>query len=71
MSVGESTFDSFLQQLGDIDAAGDPQHGDGHGPGLGHVKQVVQQRLVLVRTETLEMVEDKQNWFTGGVSGFQ
>ena len=50
MSVGESTFDSFLQQLGDIDAAGDPQHGDGHGPGLGHVKQVVQQRLVLVRT---------------------
>ena len=50
MSVGESTFDSFLQQLGDIAAAGDPQHGDGHSPGLGHVKQVIQQCLFFVQT---------------------
>ena len=43
-------------------SAGKPHHSHGGLGGLGHVQQVVEQRLVLVVGEQVELVQDEQYW---------
>ena len=71
VAVGEPTLDSLLQQLGHVDAAGDAEDGDGDSAGLGHVKQVIKQRLILVRTESLEVVQNEYNGFATAVTSLK
>lgn len=50
--------------LGGLEAhqsAGDADHSDGSLGGLGDVKQVVEQRLVLVVGEQVELIQDEQH----------
>lgn len=42
-------------------SAGDADHSHGGLGGLGHIKQVVEQRLVLMVGEQVELVQDKEN----------
>lgn len=46
--------------------AGESHHGDGRLGGLRHVKQVVEQRLVLVVGEQVELVQDEQHGAAAG-----
>lgn len=42
-------------------SAGDADHGDGSLGRLGDIKQVVEQRLVLVVGKQVELIQDKQH----------
>lgn len=44
--------------------AGEADHGDGRLSRLGHVKQVVEQRLVLVLGKQVELLQDDQQGAT-------
>ena len=55
------------RQVGMIEAhqsAGDADHSDGSLGRLGDVKQVVEQRLVLMVGEQVELIQDKQHGAT-------
>lgn len=43
-------------------SAGNADHSDGSLGRLGDVKQVVEQRLVLVVGEQVELIQDEQHW---------
>ena len=42
-------------------SAGDADHGDGRLGGLGNVKQVVEEGLVLVVGEQVELIQDEEH----------
>ena len=71
VAVGEPALDPLLKQLCHVDTAGDAEYGDGDGARLGHVKQVIQQSLILVQAEGLEVIQNEYYGFTAAVASLK
>lgn len=64
LTVGEPRLDPLLQQLQNVQSAGEANNRCRRLGGLGHVQQVVEQRLVPVVGEQVELVQDEQQGAT-------